>query len=159
GGADERVGYGWTVGRSPCGGEQPQIAQRGAKRWTHKLTKFNAGFNAVSGHIFAICPFEAHWWLYPVRSMAKRSRIRGLKCSTSNVIKRRFYDRDVSAALNIRRIAAGPPTRAAHASSASGWAAPPCLTQAEWARSGCNCATEACCGRGSGGTSGSNSDM
>ncbi|KAJ9511299.1 hypothetical protein QJQ45_017099 [Haematococcus lacustris] len=51
-------------------------------------------------------------WLYPVRSMAERSRIRGLKCSTSNVIKRRFYDRDVSAALNIRRIAAGPPTRA-----------------------------------------------
>ncbi|KAJ9523813.1 hypothetical protein QJQ45_019999 [Haematococcus lacustris] len=46
-------------------------------------------------------------WLYPVRSMAKQSRIRGLMCSTSNVIKRRFYDRDVSAALNIRRIAAG----------------------------------------------------
>ncbi|GFH12914.1 hypothetical protein HaLaN_08695 [Haematococcus lacustris] len=32
----------------------------------------------------------------------------GSMCSTSNVIKRRFYDRDVSAALNIRRIAAGP---------------------------------------------------
>ncbi|KAJ9534870.1 hypothetical protein QJQ45_029560, partial [Haematococcus lacustris] len=47
-------------------------------------------------------------WLYPVRSMAKRSRLRGLMCSTSNVIKRRFYDRDVSAALNIARIAAGP---------------------------------------------------
>ncbi|KAJ9512785.1 hypothetical protein QJQ45_029011 [Haematococcus lacustris] len=47
-------------------------------------------------------------WLYPVRSMAKRSRIRGLMCSTSNVIKRRFYDRDVSAALNIARIAVGP---------------------------------------------------
>ncbi|KAJ9532730.1 hypothetical protein QJQ45_010804 [Haematococcus lacustris] len=31
---------------------------------------------------------------------------RGLMCSTSNGI--RFYDRDVSAALNIRRIAAGP---------------------------------------------------
>ncbi|KAJ9513409.1 hypothetical protein QJQ45_005957 [Haematococcus lacustris] len=40
--------------------------------------------------------------------MATRSRIRGLMCSTSNVIKRRFYDRDVSAALNIARIAAGP---------------------------------------------------
>ncbi|KAJ9509906.1 hypothetical protein QJQ45_011494 [Haematococcus lacustris] len=39
-------------------------------------------------------------------SMATRSRIRGLMCSTSNGI--RFYDRDVSAALNIRRIAAGP---------------------------------------------------
>ncbi|KAJ9512327.1 hypothetical protein QJQ45_012895 [Haematococcus lacustris] len=34
--------------------------------------------------------------------MATRSRIRGLMCSTSNAIKRRFYDRD------IRRIAAGP---------------------------------------------------
>ncbi|KAJ9510112.1 hypothetical protein QJQ45_015587 [Haematococcus lacustris] len=38
--------------------------------------------------------------------MATRSRIRGLMCSTSKGI--RFYDRDVSAALNIRRIAAGP---------------------------------------------------
>ncbi|GFH13415.1 hypothetical protein HaLaN_09296 [Haematococcus lacustris] len=47
-------------------------------------------------------------WLHPVRSMATRSRIRGLMCSTSNVTKRRFYDRDVSAALNIARIAAGP---------------------------------------------------
>ncbi|KAJ9532139.1 hypothetical protein QJQ45_003857 [Haematococcus lacustris] len=45
-------------------------------------------------------------WLRPVRSMATRSRIRGLMCSTSTGI--RFYDRDVSAALNIRRIAAGP---------------------------------------------------
>ncbi|KAJ9517975.1 hypothetical protein QJQ45_004362 [Haematococcus lacustris] len=45
-------------------------------------------------------------WLHPVRSMATRSRIRGLMCSTSNGI--RFYDRDVSAALNIARIAAGP---------------------------------------------------
>ncbi|KAJ9525112.1 hypothetical protein QJQ45_017326 [Haematococcus lacustris] len=51
---------------------------------------------------------EASRWLYPVRSMAKQSRIRGLMCSTSNVIKRSFYNRDVSAALNIRRIAAGP---------------------------------------------------
>ncbi|KAJ9528972.1 hypothetical protein QJQ45_000547 [Haematococcus lacustris] len=39
--------------------------------------------------------------------MATRSRIRALMCSTSiNSIK--FYDRDVSYALNIRRIAAGP---------------------------------------------------
>ncbi|KAJ9509181.1 hypothetical protein QJQ45_001669 [Haematococcus lacustris] len=49
---------------------------------------------------------ESFRWLRPVRSMATRSRIRGLMCSTSNGI--RFYDRDVSAALNIRRIAAGP---------------------------------------------------
>ncbi|GFH29387.1 hypothetical protein HaLaN_28034 [Haematococcus lacustris] len=51
---------------------------------------------------------ESFMWLYQVRSMAKRSLSRGLMCSTSNVIKRRFYDWDVSAALNIRRIAAGP---------------------------------------------------
>ncbi|KAJ9518587.1 hypothetical protein QJQ45_018613 [Haematococcus lacustris] len=50
---------------------------------------------------------ESFRWLHPVRSMATRSRMRGLMCSTSIVIKRRFYDRDVSAALNIRRIAAG----------------------------------------------------
>ncbi|KAJ9521721.1 hypothetical protein QJQ45_015350, partial [Haematococcus lacustris] len=43
----------------------------------------------------------------PVRSMATRSRIRGFMCSTS-INSIRFYDRDVSAALNIRRIAAGP---------------------------------------------------
>ncbi|KAJ9526740.1 hypothetical protein QJQ45_017514 [Haematococcus lacustris] len=49
---------------------------------------------------------ESFRWRRPVRSMATRSRIRGLMCSTSNGI--RFYDRDVSAALNIRRIAAGP---------------------------------------------------
>ncbi|KAJ9507500.1 hypothetical protein QJQ45_006476 [Haematococcus lacustris] len=40
--------------------------------------------------------------------MATRSRIRGLMCSTINVIKRSGYDQDVSDALNIRRIAAGP---------------------------------------------------
>ncbi|KAJ9510963.1 hypothetical protein QJQ45_027813 [Haematococcus lacustris] len=42
----------------------------------------------------------------PVRSMATRSRIRCLMCSTSTGT--RFYDRDVSASLNIRRVAAGP---------------------------------------------------
>ncbi|KAJ9516207.1 hypothetical protein QJQ45_024643, partial [Haematococcus lacustris] len=62
----------------------------------------SARTNVVAGQA------ESFRWLYPVRSMAKRSRIRGLMCSTSNVIKRRFYDRDVSAALNIARIAAGP---------------------------------------------------
>ncbi|GFH08762.1 uncharacterized protein HaLaN_03780 [Haematococcus lacustris] len=62
----------------------------------------SARTNVVAGQA------ESFRWLYPVRSMATRSRIRGLMCSTSNVIKRRFYDRDVSAALNIARIAAGP---------------------------------------------------
>ncbi|KAJ9511016.1 hypothetical protein QJQ45_002812 [Haematococcus lacustris] len=41
----------------------------------------------------------AYRWLRPVYSSAKRFQVRGLMCSTSNNI--RFYDRDVSAALNI----------------------------------------------------------
>ncbi|KAJ9507977.1 hypothetical protein QJQ45_021311, partial [Haematococcus lacustris] len=40
------------------------------------------------------------------QKLETRFRIRGLMCSTSKGI--RFYDLDVSAALNIRRIAAGP---------------------------------------------------
>ncbi|GFH09655.1 uncharacterized protein HaLaN_04836, partial [Haematococcus lacustris] len=60
----------------------------------------SARTNVVAGQA------ESFRWLHPVRSMATRSRIRGLMCSTSNGI--RFYDRDVSAALNIARIAAGP---------------------------------------------------
>ncbi|KAJ9526851.1 hypothetical protein QJQ45_017772 [Haematococcus lacustris] len=60
----------------------------------------SARTNVVAGQA------ESFRWLHPVRSMAMRSRIRGLMCSTSNGI--RFYDRDVSAALNIARIAAGP---------------------------------------------------
>ncbi|KAJ9519970.1 hypothetical protein QJQ45_014702 [Haematococcus lacustris] len=54
-------------------------------------------------------PPESFRWLQPVYSKAKRSRVRGLMCSTSNNI--RFYDRDVSAALNIRRCAVGPGPR------------------------------------------------
>ncbi|KAJ9509976.1 hypothetical protein QJQ45_011426 [Haematococcus lacustris] len=54
-------------------------------------------------------PPEAFRWLRPVYSSTKRSRVRGLMCSTSNNI--RFYDRDVSAALNIRRCAVGPGPR------------------------------------------------
>ncbi|KAJ9527805.1 hypothetical protein QJQ45_000370 [Haematococcus lacustris] len=60
----------------------------------------SARTNVVAGHA------EGFRWLRPVRSMVTRSRIRGLMCSTSTGI--RFYDRDVSAELNIRRIAAGP---------------------------------------------------
>ncbi|GFH31065.1 hypothetical protein HaLaN_30031 [Haematococcus lacustris] len=60
----------------------------------------SARTNVVAGQA------ESFRWLRPVRSIATRSRIRGLMCSTSTGI--RFYDRDVSAALNIRRIAAGP---------------------------------------------------
>ncbi|KAJ9527103.1 hypothetical protein QJQ45_025201, partial [Haematococcus lacustris] len=51
-------------------------------------------------------PSEA---LPSVYSEAKRSQVRGLMCSTSNNI--RFYDRDVSAALNIHRCAVGPGPR------------------------------------------------
>ncbi|KAJ9511387.1 hypothetical protein QJQ45_029800 [Haematococcus lacustris] len=54
-------------------------------------------------------PPESFRWLRPVCSEAKRSQVRGLMCSTSNNI--RFYDRDVSAALNIRRCAVGPGPR------------------------------------------------
>ncbi|KAJ9509375.1 hypothetical protein QJQ45_001818 [Haematococcus lacustris] len=54
-------------------------------------------------------PPESFRWLRPVYSSAKRSRVRGLMCSTSNNI--RFYDRDVSAALNVRRCAVGPGPR------------------------------------------------
>ncbi|GFH18332.1 uncharacterized protein HaLaN_15116, partial [Haematococcus lacustris] len=54
-------------------------------------------------------PPESFKWLRPVYSSAKRSQVRGLMCSTSNNI--RFYDRDVSAALNIRRCAVGPGPR------------------------------------------------
>ncbi|KAJ9519668.1 hypothetical protein QJQ45_013296 [Haematococcus lacustris] len=83
--------------------------------------------------------------------MATRSRIRGLMCSTSNVIKRRFYDRDVSAALNIRCNAAGP----GRPRELSSWLGrPDMLTQADQARIGWTCATRASCGSGSGGTSG-----
>ncbi|KAJ9511716.1 hypothetical protein QJQ45_022593, partial [Haematococcus lacustris] len=66
-------------------------------------------------------------------------------------------DRDVSAALNIRRTAAGQGPRPRELSSWLG--RPPCPTQAVWARSGWSCATKACCGSGSGGTSGSISVM
>ncbi|KAJ9533824.1 hypothetical protein QJQ45_026907, partial [Haematococcus lacustris] len=54
-------------------------------------------------------PPESFSWLRPVYSSAKRSQVRGLMCSTSNNI--RFYDRDVSAALNIRRCAVSPGPR------------------------------------------------
>ncbi|KAJ9526513.1 hypothetical protein QJQ45_017840, partial [Haematococcus lacustris] len=50
-------------------------------------------------------PPESFRWLRPVKSMAKRSQVRGLMCLTSINNITRFYDRDVSAALNIRRCA------------------------------------------------------
>ncbi|KAJ9509410.1 hypothetical protein QJQ45_001852 [Haematococcus lacustris] len=54
-------------------------------------------------------PPESFRWLRPVYSEAKRSQVRGLMSLTSYNI--RFYDRDVSAALNIRRCAVGPGPR------------------------------------------------
>ncbi|KAJ9517962.1 hypothetical protein QJQ45_004276 [Haematococcus lacustris] len=56
-------------------------------------------------------PPESFRWLRPVKSKAKRSQVRGLMCSTSINNITRFYDRDVSAALNIRRCAVGPGPR------------------------------------------------
>ncbi|GFH17012.1 hypothetical protein HaLaN_13545 [Haematococcus lacustris] len=56
-------------------------------------------------------PPESFAWLRPVKSMAKRSQVRGLMCLTSINNITRFYDRDVSAALNIRRCAVGPGPR------------------------------------------------
>ncbi|KAJ9520001.1 hypothetical protein QJQ45_014727 [Haematococcus lacustris] len=56
-------------------------------------------------------PPESFRWLRPVKSMAKRSQVRGLMCLTSINNITSFYDRDVSAALNIRRCAVGPGPR------------------------------------------------
>ncbi|KAJ9518862.1 hypothetical protein QJQ45_026141 [Haematococcus lacustris] len=56
-------------------------------------------------------PPESFRWLRPVKSMAKRSQVRGLMCLTSINNITRYYDRDVSAALNIRRCAVGPGPR------------------------------------------------
>ncbi|GFH31501.1 hypothetical protein HaLaN_30561, partial [Haematococcus lacustris] len=53
-------------------------------------------------------PPESFRWLLPGISMAKRSQVRGPMCSTSINNITRSYDRDVSAALNIRRCAVGP---------------------------------------------------
>ncbi|GFH13362.1 hypothetical protein HaLaN_09232 [Haematococcus lacustris] len=50
-------------------------------------------------------------WLRPMYGKAKRSQVRGLMCSNSNDNIIRCYDRDVSAALNIRRCALGPGPR------------------------------------------------
>ncbi|KAJ9513162.1 hypothetical protein QJQ45_029347 [Haematococcus lacustris] len=57
------------------------------------------------------CPMRPCRWLRPVKSMAKRSQVRGLMCLTSINNITRFYDRGVSAALNIRRCAVGPGPR------------------------------------------------
>ncbi|GFH18842.1 hypothetical protein HaLaN_15708, partial [Haematococcus lacustris] len=48
-------------------------------------------------------PPESFRWLRLVKSKAKRTQGRGLMCSTSNNKIIRFYDRDMSVALNIRR--------------------------------------------------------
>ncbi|GFH29825.1 hypothetical protein HaLaN_28556, partial [Haematococcus lacustris] len=61
-------------------------------------------------------------WLRPVYSKASRSQVKGFMCSTSNVI--RFYHREVSAALNIRRCAAGPGPRPTEPCS---WEGPPAM--------------------------------
>ncbi|KAJ9520634.1 hypothetical protein QJQ45_007516 [Haematococcus lacustris] len=87
-----------TYGRTPL---SPRL-----QRATMFTVRGNGGRSDLGG--FSLKRDFQPAWLYPVRSMATRSRIRGLMCSTSNVIKRKFYDRDVSTALNIARIATGP---------------------------------------------------
>ncbi|KAJ9518816.1 hypothetical protein QJQ45_026073 [Haematococcus lacustris] len=57
---------------------------------------------------FPMCPCR---WLRPVKSKAKRSQVRSLMWSTSINNITRVYDRDVSAALNIRRCAVSPGPR------------------------------------------------
>ncbi|GFH15098.1 hypothetical protein HaLaN_11263 [Haematococcus lacustris] len=64
-------------------------------------------------------PPESLRWLRPVKSMAKPPQVRGLMCSTSINNITRFNDRDVSAALNIRRCAVGPGPRLTELASCS----------------------------------------
>ncbi|KAJ9509111.1 hypothetical protein QJQ45_001564 [Haematococcus lacustris] len=64
------------------------------------------GAPALLDRISPVCRAR---WLRPVYSRAKRSQVKGLMSSTSHNI--RFHDRDVSAALNIRRCAVGPGPR------------------------------------------------
>ncbi|KAJ9532521.1 hypothetical protein QJQ45_010603 [Haematococcus lacustris] len=61
--------------------------------------------------IYATAAAKIVRWLRPVKSMAKRFQVRGLMCLTSINNITRFYDRNVSAALNIRRCAVGPGPR------------------------------------------------
>ncbi|KAJ9508717.1 hypothetical protein QJQ45_028009 [Haematococcus lacustris] len=73
-------------------------------RTSRVSSAYNHPIEALPGQ-----PPESFRWLRPVYSEAKRSQVRGLMSSTSYNI--RFYDRDVSAALNIRRCAVGPGPR------------------------------------------------
>ncbi|KAJ9516277.1 hypothetical protein QJQ45_001106 [Haematococcus lacustris] len=73
-----------------------------------RTSRVSSAYNSPSEALPGLTP-ESFRWLRPVYSAAKRSQVRGLMCSTSNNI--RFYDRDVSAALNIRRCAVGPGPR------------------------------------------------
>ncbi|KAJ9533384.1 hypothetical protein QJQ45_026380 [Haematococcus lacustris] len=73
------------------------------------ITTDSAAVNIIGLNYLPGQPPESFRWLRPVYSKAKRSQVRGLMSSTSHNI--RFYDRDVSAALNIRRCAVGPGPR------------------------------------------------
>ncbi|KAJ9527020.1 hypothetical protein QJQ45_025274, partial [Haematococcus lacustris] len=75
--------------------------------WAKQYVKSKGQYIALR-HV-AFCTVGLVGWLRPVYSEAKRSQVRGLMSSTSSNI--RFYDRDVSAALNIRRCAVGPGPR------------------------------------------------
>ncbi|KAJ9513443.1 hypothetical protein QJQ45_006000 [Haematococcus lacustris] len=82
-------------------------------------------FGKETSYIYAIdlCTLIYAMYIDLCRLAGGGTRIRGLMCSTSKGI--RFYDRDVSAALNIRRIAAGLGPRARELSSWPGRPAMP----------------------------------
>ncbi|KAJ9509524.1 hypothetical protein QJQ45_001972 [Haematococcus lacustris] len=75
-----------------------------------RTSRFSSDDNTPSETLHDTPP-ESFRWPRPVKSMAKRSQVRGLMCSTSINNITGFYDRDVSAALNIRRCAVGPGPR------------------------------------------------
>ncbi|KAJ9527018.1 hypothetical protein QJQ45_025271 [Haematococcus lacustris] len=87
-------------------GWKPQEHKEGYEKEGYEKVKIGKVRKNLTNVHCPMCPCR---WLRPVYSEAKRSQVRGLMSSTSYNI--RFYDRDVSAALNIRRCAVGPGPR------------------------------------------------
>ncbi|KAJ9504947.1 hypothetical protein QJQ45_013609 [Haematococcus lacustris] len=91
-------------------GALPDPAKPGPENSKFRSSRVSSADNTPSETLLYTPP-ESFRWLRPVKSMAKRSQVRGLMCSTSINNITGFYDRDVSAALNIRRCAVGPGPR------------------------------------------------
>ncbi|KAJ9507464.1 hypothetical protein QJQ45_006460 [Haematococcus lacustris] len=91
-------------------GALPDPAKPGPENSKFRSSRVSSADNTPSETLLYTPP-ESFRWLRPVNSMAKRSQVRGLMCSTSINNITRFYDRDVSAALNIRRCSVGPGPR------------------------------------------------